>query len=180
MKVIVITVGIVVVLILLVLIAALFAKKEYTVTRSIVINKPKQVVFGYVKLMKNQDYYNKWVMQDPNMKRTFTGIDGTVGFIYAWDSKEKNAGAGEQEYTEITDGQKLGYEIRFERPMKSVALASMTTEAITDNTTKVEWQFVNSMPYPINAMGLLVNFDKLLGKDMETSLNLLKANIEKN
>ena len=35
-------------------------------------------------------------MADPNMKKSYSDIDGTVGFIYAWDGN-KEAGKGEQE-----------------------------------------------------------------------------------
>jgi hypothetical protein len=31
------------------------------------------------------------------------GTDGTVGFVYGWDSKNKNAGKGEQEIMNITE-----------------------------------------------------------------------------
>ena len=68
------------------MIAAIFVKREYSVEREVVINKPKQEVFEYVKLLKNQDNYSKWAMMDPKMKKEYTGTDGTVGFISAWDS----------------------------------------------------------------------------------------------
>jgi len=57
----------------LLLFAALFVKKEYTVEREITINKPKVEVFAYIKQLKNQEHYNKWVMIDPNMKKTYRG-----------------------------------------------------------------------------------------------------------
>ena len=79
------------------LIIALFVSNDYNITRSIIINKPQQEVFDYIKLLKNQEKFSKWVMTDPNMKTTFTGTDGTVGCIYAWDSENKQAGKGEQE-----------------------------------------------------------------------------------
>ena len=45
------------------LVVALFVKKDYAVEREIVINKPKQDVWEYVKYIKNQDYYSKWNMR---------------------------------------------------------------------------------------------------------------------
>ena len=85
------------------LVMALFISKNYSVTREITINKPKQEVFNYVKLLKNQDYYNVWVQMDPNMKKEFRGTDGTVGFVYAWEGNDK-AGAGEQEIKGMVEG----------------------------------------------------------------------------
>ena len=60
-------------------------------------------------------------MLDPQAKKTFTGIDGTVGFIMAWDSKNKEAGKGEQEIKKIAEGQRVDFEIRFEKPFEGVA-----------------------------------------------------------
>jgi len=52
-------------LIAIVLIVALFIKKDYTVEREIIVDKPKQEVFDYMRHLKNQDHYSKWVMIDP-------------------------------------------------------------------------------------------------------------------
>src|SRR6478736_3566872 len=78
------------------LVIALFVKREYDVERAVTINKPKEEVFNYVKYLKNQDNYSKWIQIDPNLKKSFRGTDGTVGFVYAWDGNNQ-AGKGEQE-----------------------------------------------------------------------------------
>ena len=165
-------------IIALLLIIGLFSKKGYLIERSVIINKPKQEVFNYVKLMKNQDYFSKWVMKDPAMKKVFKGTDGTEGFIYAWDSTDKNAGKGEMEIKKIKDGERVDMEIRFERPMKAVSDAVFVLES-SGAQTNTKWSFKSEMKYPLNVMMLLVNFEKLLGKDMETSLAMLKSNLEK-
>lgn len=165
-------------IIALLLVIGLFSKKGYLIERSVIINKPKQEVFNYVKLMRNQDYFSKWVMKDPGMKKDFKGTDGTEGFIYAWDSVDKNAGAGEMEIKKIKDGERIDMEIRFERPMKAVSDATFVLES-SGSQTNTRWSFKSEMKYPFNVMMLLVNFEKLLGKDMETSLAMLKTNLEK-
>src|SRR6187402_2244860 len=113
MNIVLIILGVIVGIIVLVLIVALFSPKKYTIERQIVINKPRQQVFDFIKFLKNQDHYNKWWTMDPNAKRDYKGTDGTVGFIAAWDSQNKQAGAGEQEITKITEGERLDTEIRF-------------------------------------------------------------------
>jgi uncharacterized protein YndB with AHSA1/START domain len=165
-------------IIALLLIIGLFSKKGYIIERSVIINKPKQEVFNYVKLLRNQDFYSKWVMKDPGMKKDFKGTDGTEGFVYAWDSTDKNAGKGEMEIKKIKDGERIDMEIRFERPMKAVSDAVFILEN-SGSQTNTKWSFKSEMKYPLNVMMLLVNFEKLLGKDMETSLATLKNNLEK-
>ena len=51
------------------LIAALFLDKTYHVEREVVISRPKDEVFAYVKLLKNQDNYSRWALMDPAMKK---------------------------------------------------------------------------------------------------------------
>src|SRR6478752_6319146 len=99
-------------LVALIFIVALFVPTKYTIQKEIIINKPKQEVFNYIKYLKNQDNFSKWVMTDPNMKKTYTGDDGTVGFVYAWDGN-KQAGKGEQEIIKIAEGERLDVEVRF-------------------------------------------------------------------
>lgn len=158
------------------LVIALFVKNEYAVEREITINKPKQEVFDYVKHLKNQDNYSTWVRMDPNMKKDFKGTDGTVGFVYAWNGN-KDAGKGEQEIKNITEGERVDVEVRFEEPFEGIASAPVTTEAVSENQTKVTWGMKGRSNYPMNFMNLFM--DDMLGKDLDTSLKALKAILEK-
>jgi hypothetical protein len=165
-------------IIVLLLVIALFIKSSYSVARGIIIDKTVPEVFAYVKYLRNQDYYSKWVMLDPGMKKEFRGTDGTPGFVYAWDSQQKNAGKGEQEIKKVKEGESITVEIRFEKPFKAVSDAVMSTTGVGSGRTEVAWAFASSLKYPMNIMLLFMNFDKVLGKDMDTSLTLLKGILE--
>ena len=90
-------------LIAVILLAALFISKTYSIVRDIIILNNKREIFNYIRYLKNQDLYSKWVMTDPAMKKDFRGTDGTVGFVYAWDSENKSAGNGEQQIIDIQE-----------------------------------------------------------------------------
>jgi len=166
-------------LIVLVLIVALFLKKEYGVVREININKPKKLVFDYLKYLKNQDNFSKWATMDPNMKKEFRGTDATVGFVSAWESDHKSVGTGEQEIKKITEGERIDFELRFIKPFAGVANAYLTTESLSDKETKVKWGFDSKMKYPMNLMLVFMNMDKAIGNDFETGLAKLKSLLEK-
>lgn len=170
---------VIVVIIGVALIAALFVKKEYAVEREIIINKPKAEVFAYVKLIKNQDYYSVWNMKDPASIRGSKGTDGTVGYVYSWDSKMDDVGKGEQELIKIVEGERLDMELRFKKPFEATDYAYMTTESVGDNQTKVKWGFNGAMPYPMNLMLVVMNMDEMLGKDLADGLQNLKGVLEK-
>jgi hypothetical protein len=173
-KIILIVIGVLVAIPLLI---AIFVKKEYSVAREVTINKPQQDVFNYIKFIKNQDNYNKWMMIDPNVRKQFSGVDGTPGFTYAWDSDQKELGAGKMTITSVTGGQRIDYQVHFIRPFENDANLYMATEKVADNQTKVKWVFSGKNPYPMNFMNLFI--DGMLGKDLATSLDNLKAVVER-
>jgi len=51
-------------IIVLLLLIALFRKKEHYVKREIIVNAPRQKVFDYVRLLKNQDHSNAFQIQN--------------------------------------------------------------------------------------------------------------------
>lgn len=166
-------------LVAITLVVALFIDQDYHVEREIVINQPKEKVFNYVKYLKNQDNYSKWATMDSEMKKTYTGTDGTVGFVSRWESTNEEVGVGEQEIKGITEGEKLDFELRFYEPFEATDKAFMTTESLSDNSTKVKWGFNGKMAYPMNLMLLFINMEEMLGNDLQQGLDNLKTVLEK-
>lgn len=138
-----------------VLIAALFIPKTYTVSVSTVIEKPISEVFSYIKIIRNQEHYSVWVMQDPNIVLNYTGTDGTVGFKAAWVSQIKNVGEGEQEIMNIVENKQVDMQLRFKKPVPGEQKASTFTEALTDAETRITAEFYGNAPYPINLMSAI-------------------------
>ena len=163
-------------IIVLLLIIAFFLRRTHYVKREIIINAASQKVFDFLKLLKNQDQFNKWAKADPNRNWAYKGIDGTAGFIISW-SGNKKAGEGEKEIIKITQGQRIETQIRFIKPMATVADVIMETEALSDDQTKVT--FINSgvLKYPMNIFIPLA--ERNFPKDMDASLATLKELLEK-
>lgn len=160
-------------------IIALFVADSYHVEREVIINQPKGKVFSYVKLLKNQNDFSKWAMVDPDMAKTYSGTDGEVGFISAWDSQNPDVGTGEQEIIAIEEGKRIDFELRFLKPFEATEPAYMITEAVSPNETKVKWGFSGHMNYPMNIMLLVMDFEQMIGDDLQTGLNNLKVLQEK-
>lgn len=160
----------------LLLIIALFLKKEHYVKREIVINAPKQKVFDFLKLLKNQDKFNKWAKTDPDRKWEYKGTDGTVGFIIAWNGN-KNAGEGEKEIINIIEGERIETQIRFVKPMAMTADVIMETATVSANQTQVSLINSGTMKYPMNLF--IPMAEKKFPKDMDESLATLKSILEK-
>jgi len=158
-------------LIALLLIIALFVPRDFNSERSITINKPRQEVFDYIRYIRNQDNFGVWQLSDPDLKRTYEGTDGAVGFKYTWDSKK--LGKGSQKIINIVEGERMDTELDF--GFGDPAKASFITESLNPEQTKVTWGLSGRSPYPFNLMGLF--FD--VGDDFKKGLENLKAVLEK-
>ena len=161
------------------LLMGLFLPKEYTVSRQVRINRSKVEVFDYVRLLKNQHDYSVWWKMDPNQVTTYTGEDGTVGFIAAWKSELDSVGSGEEEIVAIQEGERIEYALRFKEPFESNASSNMIFTATDSNSTTLTWNFKGDMSYPFNVMQLFMSMEDMLGNDIEQGLNNVKAILEK-
>ncbi|HEY6978415.1 MAG TPA: SRPBCC family protein [Chitinophagaceae bacterium] len=151
--------------------------KEMMIEKHVSINKNITEVFNFLKQTKNQDQFSVWNMKDPNMQKTYSGVDGTKGFVYSWDSKDKNVGAGSQEITNIGEGSRIDYEIRFIRPMQNTAISSFILSNTGENNTSVTWTFRCPTKFPMSLFTPV--FKNMLGKQLNTGLQNLKELLEK-
>lgn len=161
----------------LLFIIPLFMKRQHYVSREIIINVPLQKVFDFLRLLKNQEKFNKWATMGKDRKVTTKGTDGTVGFIYSW-AGDKSAGAGEKEIINIVEGKRIETEIRFTKPMKVAAALIFETQSLPGDQTKVRLSNAGTLQYPFNIM--IPMLEKNFPKDMDASLSNLKNILENN
>lgn len=162
-------------IIALVLFIALFMRKELYVKCEIVINVNNKKAYDFLKMMNNQDKFNKWAMADANREWAFKGIDGTVGYVISWKGN-KDAGEGEKEIMGLVEGKRIATEIRFVKPMKITSAIIMETEALSNDSTKVTLINTGKMNYPMNLF--IPVAEKKFPKDMNESLQSLKQLLE--
>jgi hypothetical protein len=161
-------------------VVAMFTKDKYTLVREVTINKPKQEVFDYIKLNRNQKAYSVWLSFDPNTKLEIKGAeDGQPGSILAFKSKHRKTGKGEWETKKLTEGEQVDFELRFLAPFVFTANGYLRTEAISETQTKLKWVYNSGMDWPMNFMLLFMDMDKIIGTDMAQSLSNIKAIVEK-
>jgi len=153
------------------LIVALFVPKDFQSEREIVINKPKQEVFDYLRLIKNQKNFGVWYRMDTAMKMEYEGTDGTVGFTYTWDGPKM--GKGKQVLTNIVEGERIDFDLFF-MESSDAAKGYFTVAEKSPSETLVKWGISGRTPYPWNLMSLF--FD--MGKDFEQGLKNLKEILE--
>lgn len=164
----------IVIIIALVLIVALFVPKEVVYEKSISINAPIETVWENTNSLEDMDRWNPWNDKDPEMKKSSSGIDGTVGAVQTWDSDKKDVGKGKQTITKIVAPTLFETELVFYTPYESEAQAYV--KLVDEGTkTKVTWGFQSEMPYPFNISSLFMDMEDMMGDDWRTGLTKLKT-----
>ena len=106
--------------------------------------------------------------------------DGTsAGTEMVHDIINGNVGEGEQEIIKLEEGKRIDLELRFIKPFEATDKAYMTVTPSGEGATDVAWGFDGKMPYPMNLMLLFMDFDSMLGPDLDAGLKDLKAILEK-
>lgn len=169
--------GVVILAILVLLVIAATKPNEFTVQRSATFQTTAEKIFPLINDLKNWEHWSPWDKLDPTMKKKVSGSDFGTGAIYEWDGNQK-VGAGRMEIVDSTPPNKVVIQLDFLRPFK----ARNQTEFVLSsqaNSTTVTWVMRGSQPFMGKVMSILMNMDRLIGKDFETGLNNLKSVVEK-
>lgn len=165
----------IVAIVVILLIVAYLTPREFRLSKSVMIDAPREKVYEYTRLLKNQENYSVWVMTDPDVELVYTGTDGAIGGTGAWKSAMKNVGVGAQTITALVPNEKITVEIRFEKPMKATNYADTTFETV-DGKTQVTNTFYGMNKFPMNITNLFL--DKMIGGDIQKNMENLKAIME--
>ncbi len=160
----------------IVLMVSAIMEKDYTVSAEIIIEKPKDEVFVFVRNLKNLEKYSSWVLTDPDVKMTYTGTDGTVGFTASWESLQKNVGVGEQEILKIDEVGRIDIELRFKKPFEGISHGYTLVESVSATQTRVTNAFISREGIPKNLMVPLMK--KMIKKSYYKDLQSLKRVLE--
>src|SRR5690554_3266742 len=61
-----------------------WAKKEFNENRTVIINKPKAEVYGYIRQLRQQQYWLPWFEKKPEMILKYKGEEGKEGASLYW------------------------------------------------------------------------------------------------
>jgi uncharacterized protein YndB with AHSA1/START domain len=169
-----------VILLLLALVLVIFAAtkpNEFTIRRSISIHAAAERIYALIADFRQWPKWSPWEALDPNLKRTMSGMESGVDAIYEWDGNKK-AGAGRMEIVQASPPSRIEIRLNFLRPFRAENKVVFTLIPAGDGTNVIwEMSGVNNLGFKI--MGILMNMDKLVGRDFEKGLAAMKAEAEK-
>ena len=149
---------------------------EFKVARTASITAPPVAVFAQVNDFHNWDDWSPWAKLDPACKNTFSGATAGRNAGFAWDGNNK-VGAGRMTIIESQSPELIRINLEFLRPFKSTNTTEFTFSPQSGQTL-VTWTMAGKYNFMCKVFGLLMDGDKMVGKDFEKGLASLKSIVE--
>ena len=102
------------------------------------------------------------------MKKTFAGSNDGPGAIYTWNGNSQ-VGEGRLTIMESKPGELVSMKLEFSRPFKATNQVNFKL-APSEGGTRVSWIMDGTNNFMSKAMSLIMNMDKMVGKDFEQGL----------
>lgn len=163
-------------IVILILIVAAMRPSESNVTRSVTIDAPPSVVFGYLADLEKFQEWSPWAKVDPTIKTQLDGPPDAVGSVYSWQADK--LGVGSMTLTGKRPPEEVTYRLEFKKPFEATNQVTFTTKPVGSGTSVV-WHMSGKNSYLFKVMGLFCNFEEMCGKDFDKGLADLKKLSEK-
>jgi len=155
------------------LVAASLRPDEIRVERSITISAPAAIPFAQINDLHKWQEMSPYVKYDPAAKTTFAGPAAGVGASFAWAGNAK-AGEGRMTIVESRANELVRFKLEFFKPWACTNTADFIFRG-TSSGTEVTWVMFGKAKFISKAMGLVMNMDKMIGRDFEAGLVNLKT-----
>tara|TARA_B100000678_G_scaffold151519_1_gene126483 strand:+ start:854 stop:1393 length:540 start_codon:yes stop_codon:yes gene_type:complete len=154
-----------------------WSKKDYDVSRTIVINQSKADIYSFVRQLKNQPKWIAKLKDSKPVKLKFKGIDGKEGAMVYWKGR-KNIGEGTQKIIKVKPGHVFETKLLLVKPVEAVALIYFAAKEIQPERTKVVFGVRGYLPFPYSVISIFYSMENKFGNDFDKSLQNLKEHLE--
>jgi uncharacterized protein YndB with AHSA1/START domain len=160
------------IIVLLIIIVAM-QPAEFRIERATTISAPPAAVFAQVNDFHNWQAWSPWAKIDPAMKQSYEGAPAGTGAIYSWVGNKK-VGEGRMTILDTRPDELVRIKLEFLKPFKATNIAEFTL-APQGNQTLTTWIMTGQKNFMFKAFHMMMNMDKLVGKDFEKGLAQMKA-----
>ena len=169
------------VIIIVVLIAAVLAyagmrPNSFRIERSTSIKAAPATVYALIEDFHRWGGWSPWEKLDPALNRSFSGSPSGKGSIYEWQGNKK-VGKGRMEIKEAVAPSRVKIQLDFFQPFEAHNTAEFILTPRGDSTD-VTWAMYGPSPFMAKLMGLVMNMDKMVGRDFERGLAAMKSEAE--
>ena len=159
-----------------ILVIPAFRPDTFRVQRSATMKAPPEKIAAILTDFHGWAAWSPWEKMDPAMQRTFGGAPKGKGATYAWVGNDK-VGQGSMAITDATPS-RVALDLDFVRPFEAHNKVEFAL-AGKGEATEVTWSMAGPVPYFFRLFHLVMDMDKMVGKDFEAGLANLKTVVER-
>lgn len=152
-----------------VLVAGVLLPSRYTVSRSVVIDVPVDVVFDQIIDVKRAEAWSVWKAEDPSMAITYDTITAGEGAHYSWTSEKM--GAGSYTITRVEFNRRVVGKLEMEDGSEPAETTFLLEEV--DQQTRVTWSLDGKQSVPVLGPYLALGMNRIVGPSFEKGLQML-------
>jgi hypothetical protein len=156
--------------------AAATQPDSFRVQRAMTIDAPPEKLVGILSDLRRGAEWSPYEKKDPAMKKTFSGPPTGPGAKLEWDGNS-DVGAGTLTVAAVTPS-KVTLNLAMTRPMNAKNVVEYAF-APQGNATNMTWAMHGPMPLISKVVCVFMDFDKMIGSDMERGLKDLKTLAER-
>jgi hypothetical protein len=156
-----------------VLLIAWTRPNRFSVSRSLTIRVPAEVVYPLIDDLHRFNVWNPFLKKDPATRIIYSGPCNGSGAAHDWDGN-RNVGKGRVEIVETTPHALVVMRLDMIKPMVASNRVEFKLEPV-GATTKVTWTMSGNQPFLPRVLSVLIDCDKMVGSEFDKGLADLKA-----
>jgi hypothetical protein len=153
--------------------AILLQPSDFKITRSITIAAPPSAIFPQVNDLHSWQEWSPWAKLDPKAKITFAGPAAGTGAAFHWAGND-DVGEGTMTIIESQPDNLVRFNLEFVKPLAGTNVAEFTFKP-EGAQTLVTWSMSGKNGFIGKAVSLVINCDKIVGKQFAKGLADLKS-----
>ena len=148
----------------------------FRVERRAIFRAAPEMLFTQINDLVAWQAWSPWAKKDLNAKASFGAITAGDGAQFAWDGNNQ-VGKGSMTIVSSKPHEHVHFRLDFEKPFKASNIAEFTLSP-KQGGTELVWAMHGSATLMSKVMDVLMNMDKMVGKDFEAGLNNLRVIVE--
>jgi hypothetical protein len=151
-------------------------ESKFHYERSGLIEASASKIFPYISNFKRGAEWSPYEKLDPNLKRTFSGTDGTVGSVLEFEGNV-NAGSGKLEILKLIPDQLVDIKLTMTKPMYGENLVQyrLTPEG---SGTRFTWSMSGDAGFMGKLFGVFIDCEKMVGDQFNQGIANLRQLVE--
>lgn len=144
---------------------------HFHVERSARLAAPPEVVFPFINDFHRWPSWSPWEKLDPAMQREYSGEPQGKGAVYEWSGND-DVGKGGMRIIESQPPSTVAIALEFKEPWQATN-ATLFSVQPDGAGSRVTWGMDGENSFMFKAVGLFMNMDEMVGKDLAAGLDNL-------